>query len=233
MGYVWEFNMETFKLGLNLIDINYRDLMGSPFLMKVLGNFHTYVFWSEGVEIVREILMKKELDLSVMNEYGDTALDYLVICDNYNLTPGQDLRWRRSEKLIEGDLGSQKPLCLLPVVKFDKNIDHVKSSWALDIQLLCLFKRRQDNFKDFDFNDVKLSLLSRAIKACRLDLVRFLLINCNVKVLQCDVEAWSWLCSLEIKDREWCEVRGVLSKVLEKVVLEDTLVINVVGCLPG
>ena len=241
MGYVWEFKMDTFLLGLNLVDINFLDKngignsgpMGSTILMRVLETFYTYMFWSDGVKLVGEILMKKELDLSVMNENGKTALDFLDMCDNYNLIPGKDLRWRRCEKLIEGDLGSQKPRCLLPVVKFEKSIDHVKSSWALDIQLLCLFKKRQDTFKDFDFNDVKQTLLSRAMKACRLDLVRFLLINCNVKVLQCDVEAWSWLCSLEIKDTDWCEVRGVLSRVVEKVALEDPPVINVVGCQPG
>merc|ERR1719318_1870537 len=181
LGYEWEFNMETFKLGLDLMDINYQSggHMGSTILMRVLSNFYSRIFWSEGVEIVSQILSKKELDLSVMDGSGKTALDSLVMCDNYNLAPGQDLRWKRCEKLIEGALGSQKPMCLLHVVKFEKSIDHVKSTWALDIQLLCSFKKHQDNFKDFDFNDVKLSLLSRAIKACRLDLVRFLLINCT------------------------------------------------------
>ena len=64
---------------------------------------------------------------------------------------------------------------------------------------------------------------SQAMLAFRLDLVRFLLINCKVRVLQSDREVWCWLCSLEDleEDKHWCEVRDVLSRVLDKIADED------------
>ena len=60
------------------------------------------------------------------------------------------------------------------------------------------------------------------MKVQRLDLVRFLIIDCNVKVLQCDLEVWRWLGSLKIVDIKWCEVRDILGAVLEKIVQEST-----------
>ena len=142
--------------------------------------------------------------------------------DNHNLVPGNALQWYsdRREK-IEARLGEQNPQNLLPVLKAENKLHNNTTIHALDIQLFRLFKQRQEIFGDIDFNYVKRSLLSRAMRACRLDLVRFLLINCEVKVLQCDREVWSWVCRLEIEDSQWCEVRDALTRVLGNISEEN------------
>ena len=61
-------------------------------------------------------------------------------------------------------------------------------------------------------NSAKRSLLSKAIRALRLDLVRFLVVDCEVKILQTDIVLWDCLCF--VQDREWCQVRDDFSCVL-------------------
>ena len=90
----------------------------------------------------------------------------------------------------------------------------VSPTVSLDTQLLNIFKKRQQELQDLDMNSAKRSLLSKAIRALRLDLVRFLVVDCEVKISQTDVESWDWRCLLDIQDREWCQVRDDLSDVL-------------------
>merc|ERR1712096_578155 len=53
------------------------------------------------------------------------------------------------------------------------------------------------------------------------DLVKFLIIDCNVKVLLCDLEVWRWLGSLKIEDMKWCEAKEILGAVFDKIVKEE------------
>jgi len=227
-GYTWCYDESMFKFGLKLLDINYMDYdgcqhgHGQTILGKILQNFVKKIYWPKGLNIVQLILERKELDLSLMNRNGEAVLDFLDLFDNHNLFPGNALEWysNRREK-IEARLGEQNPQNLLPVLKAENKLHNNTTVLALDIQLFRLFKQRQEIFGDLDFNYVKRSLLSRAMRACRLDLVRFLLINCEVKVLQCDREVWSWVCRLEIEDRQWCEVRDALTRVLGNISEEN------------
>ena len=73
-------------------------------------------------------------------------------------------------------------------------------SILLDTQLLHIFKKWQQEFEDLDMNFEKCSLLSKAIKALHLYLVRFLIMDSEEEILQMDVELWDWLCRLDIKE---------------------------------
>ena len=51
-------------------------------------------------------------------------------------------------------------------------------------------------------NFAKFFLLSKAIKALCLDLVRFLVIDCDVEIYQTDIELFDWSYGLDIREKE-------------------------------
>jgi len=226
-GQVWHFDWDIFKLGLSLIDVNYVDYtwctQGGTILERILSNFDEYIYWEDGIEAAKKVLNRADLDLSVTNNNGETALDFLKVNYNYNLTTNDELEWKKYGQSMEPDLGAQNPKSLQPVrnrslsKKFRKEL----SNLAQDTQLLNLFKERQEKFRDFDFNFVQHTLLSKAIKTFRLDLVRFLVINCEVKILKSDMELWWWMCGWEIVDREWCQARDILSVTMESILKSE------------
>jgi len=201
---------ELLERALMLLDINYQDQKGETILMKVLQMIGKCGY--EGLRIVENLLKMEKLDLNLVNKNGKNALDFLSF-HNYR-EPDKD-----KDRVKDF-------LHLSPVVNrisSKKGIpENILSCFlSLDVQLLNQFKVRRDTFKDVDFNYVQHSLLSQAMKVHRLDLVRFLIIDCNVKVLQCDLEVWRWLGSLKIEDMKWCEVKEILGAVFEKIVKEE------------
>jgi len=201
---------ELFDQALMLLDINYQDEEGETILMKVLHNIFRCKLEYLGFKIVEKILKMEKLDLNVLSEDGKNALDFL---------PFRNYRESDKEKHRVKDFLYTSPV--VNRISSKKGIpENIMTTLALDVQLIHQFKVRQDTFKDIDFNFVQQSLLSQAMKALRLDLVRFLIIDCNVKVLQSDLEVWRWLGSLKIVDVEWCEVKDILGTVLEKIVQE-------------
>ena len=230
-GHSWEFDWRVFRLGLSLIDVNFMaygwwsygcwSLEGKTILSIILDNFRDHDYWVVGVDIVEEVLKQKSLDLSLMNKKGETALDFLVMYENRNMpADNESVENARSKpiQLCDESLSfcPQNPKSLLPVVysKIDSEFSDDLPHLSLDTQLLNVFKKRQEEFKDLDMNFAKQSLLSKAIRAFRLDLVRFLIIDCEVDILQTDRELWGWLCGWETEDREWCQARDVLTNVL-------------------
>ena len=202
---------ELFDQALMLLDINYQDEEGETILMKVLHNIFRCKLEYLGLKIVEKILKMEKLDLNVLSEDGKNVLDFL---------PFRNYRESDKEKHRVKDFLYTSPV--VNRISSKKGIpENIMTTLALDVQLIHQFKVRQDTFKDIDFNFVQQSLLSQAMKALRLDLVRFLIIDCNVKVLQSDLEVWRWLGSLKIVDVEWCEVKDILGAVLEKIVQEE------------
>merc|ERR1719427_1850097 len=181
-------------------------------LMKVLQIIGKCGSGYEGLKIVEKLLKMEKLDLNLTSKNGKNALDFL----NFH-------NYQEPDKAKDRD---KDFLYLSPVVNrisCKKGIpENIMSCYlALDVQLLNQFKERQDTFRDVDFNFVQQSLLSQAMKVYRLDLVRFLVIDCNVKVLQCDLEVWRWRGCLDKVDVKWCEARDILGAVLEKIVEDD------------
>jgi len=211
---VVKFSNITFELieqALMILDINYQDQKGETILMKVLTIIDKFKIGHVGLRIVERLLKMEKLDLNLTSKNGKNALDFL--------------RFHNYQEPDEEKDRAKDFLWLSPVVNCissKKGIpENIMTTLPLDIQLLNQFQVRQHTFKDFDFNLVQHSLLSQAMKALRLDLVKFLIIDCNVKVLLCDLEVWRWLGSLKIEDMKWCEVKEILGAVFEKIVKEE------------
>eukprot|EP00092_Neocalanus_flemingeri_P088598 GFUD01111957.1.p1 GENE.GFUD01111957.1~~GFUD01111957.1.p1 ORF type:complete len:473 (+),score=101.56 GFUD01111957.1:105-1523(+) len=206
----------TFDIGLELLDINYQDEDGVTILMQVVQSIHN-LGSNKVLKVVEKILKMDQLDINLMTANGESSLDFL--------------RFRYYNKLSLVFKAQDTSLHhLSPVINRNscKKVipECIMKTFPLDVQVLNLFKERQDIFKDLDFNFVKNSLLAQATAAERLDLVRFLIINCNVKVLQSDFEEWET--SVQWKQGElkegvsrWGEVKNVLTHILKKIAEED------------
>ena len=196
------------------MDINYQDQNGDTILMQVVKNIRTscFSFSSVGLKVLEKILKMEELDINLMNANGQSSLDFLHF----------DYPYCQTQETF---------LHLSPVMNRNSSnkviTDNIIRTLPLDVQVLNKYKVRQDTFKDIDFNFVKNSLLIQAMNHCRLDLVRFLVINCNVKILHCDLEEWKeFVRCIEVPVGwvdHWCEVRKMLTNILEKIVHEDLL----------
>merc|ERR1719508_160744 len=180
--------------------------------MKVLQIIGKCGSGYEGLKIVEKLLKTEKLDLNLTSKNGKNALDFL----NFH-------NYQEPDKAKDRDKDFLHRSPVVNRISSKKGIpENIMSCYlALDVQLLNQFKVRQDTFRDVDFNFVQQSLLSQAMKVYRLDLVRFLIIDCNVKVLECDLEVWRWLGCLNKVDMKWREARDILGAVLEKIVLEE------------
>eukprot|EP00092_Neocalanus_flemingeri_P038656 GFUD01042086.1.p1 GENE.GFUD01042086.1~~GFUD01042086.1.p1 ORF type:complete len:485 (+),score=88.89 GFUD01042086.1:73-1527(+) len=205
----------SFNLGLELFDINYQDVNGVTILMQAVKVIHK--LGSKGLRVVEKILKMDKLASNLMTANGESSLDFLRFSFYDNLPNNLKARETRLHHLSPV-VNRKSAKTFIP--------ENIMKTLPLDVQILDKFKERQDIFKDLDFNFVKHSLLTRAMAASRLDLVRFLIINCNVKVLHCDFEKWEK--SVQQKRRElkeepdlWGEARKVLTNILEKLAQED------------
>jgi len=207
-------DLKAFNLGLKHLDINYQDQNGDTILMQVVKNITTsdFSFSSVGLKVLEKILKSDELDINLMNANGQSSLDFLHFDYPYYQT--QETFLHLSPVMNRNSSNKVIP-------------DKIIKTLPLDVQVLNKYKIRQDTFKDIDFNFVKNSLLIQAMNHCRLDLARFLIINCNVKILNCDLEEWKeFVRCIEVPVDQWCEVRKMLTDILEKIVHEDLLLVG-------